>query len=68
MDKAIEKLLNYLCVEWGFCIDPESANTLKNSQHMEADEFADGTDWGGLGSGHTNYAILLMKDRELPAK
>jgi len=27
-------------------------------------------DWriGGLGSGHTNYAILLMKDRELPAK
>ncbi len=26
-------------------------------------------DWRiGLGSGHTNYAILLMKDRELPAK
>lgn len=23
---------------------------------------------GGLGSGHANYATLLMKDRELPAK
>lgn len=22
----------------------------------------------GLGSGHANYATLLMKDRELPAK
>ena len=40
MDKAIEKLLNYLCVEWGFCIDQESINILKTSQQLEADEFA----------------------------
>ena len=40
MDKAIETLLNNICVEWGFCIDPETADNLINSQHIEADEFA----------------------------
>jgi len=40
MDKDTEILLNYLCVEWGFCIDAGSANSIKDSIHIEADEFA----------------------------
>ncbi len=40
MEEAIEKLLNELCVEWGFCIDQESVNKLKNSESLEAEEFA----------------------------
>lgn len=40
MEKAIEKLLNDLCTEWGFCINPEHAKNLKNSRRLESDEFA----------------------------
>ena len=40
MSNSTEKLLNFLCVEWGFCIDPETANTLKTTQNIHADEFA----------------------------
>ncbi len=40
MEKEIEKLLSELCVNEGFCIDSESANKLKMSKHLKADEFA----------------------------
>ena len=40
MDKALEKLLNDLCVEWGFCSDPEPGKSLKSAQILDADEFA----------------------------
>ena len=33
-------MLNDLCVEWGFCIDPEAGNSLKSTQYLDADEFA----------------------------
>ena len=41
MDKAIEKFLNILCVEWGFCLSPSSVNELKESEYFEASEFAE---------------------------
>lgn len=40
MEKEIEKLLSYLCVDWGFCIPHEDAKTLKESDYLDADEFA----------------------------
>ena len=40
MDKPLNILLNDLCVEWGFCLDPEFLKSLKNAQMLDADEFA----------------------------
>jgi len=40
MEKDIEKLLYDLCVDWGFCIPPQDSKSLKQSDHLEADEFA----------------------------
>ena len=40
MANTTEELLNFLCVEWGFCLDPETTNALKDTQNMQAEEFA----------------------------
>jgi len=40
MANTTEKLLNFLCVEWGFCLDPETTNILKSTHSMQAEEFA----------------------------
>ena len=40
MQKALDDLLNVLCVEWGFCIDQEFVEEIQNSRHITADDFA----------------------------
>ena len=40
MESAIGKLLDEMCVDWGFCIDPESASNIRRSRTLKADEFA----------------------------
>ena len=40
MKKEIKGLLDWLCVEWGFCIPPKSAKKIIESEALEADKFA----------------------------
>jgi hypothetical protein len=40
MEKALDKFLNFLCVEWGFCIPPEDRNKFMATKYFEANEFA----------------------------
>lgn len=40
MEKEIEKLLNFLCVEWGFCIPPKDQERLRKSNYLDASEFS----------------------------
>ena len=32
--------MNFLCVQWGFCIPPDEALKIEKSQYLEADDFA----------------------------
>ncbi len=40
MYEAVEFLLHDLCVNWGFCIPPNDAENIKESENLDADDFA----------------------------
>jgi hypothetical protein len=40
LENDLRKVLNWLCVEWGFCIPPKDRNRIANSHHLDAGKFA----------------------------
>lgn len=40
LEKELRKLLDALCVEWGFCIPPGDADRIATSSVLTADDFA----------------------------
>jgi hypothetical protein len=40
LQEGISELLNWLCVEWGFCIPPDAAKHIAETQNVDAETFA----------------------------
>ena len=40
LKKELYVLLDWLCVEWGFCIPPKDADRIAASENLDAAEFA----------------------------
>ncbi len=40
MRKELEKLINQLCTEWGFCIPPKKASEIIETKNIDPDQFA----------------------------
>jgi hypothetical protein len=39
-EKGLRDLLDWLCVEWGFCIPPGDRDRIATMQHLDAEKFA----------------------------
>ncbi len=40
LERQVRRLLNELCVDWGFCIPRTDIDRIARSKHLEAGEFA----------------------------